>query len=207
MTEQRFDLDAGNLALDWANEVGGSSERLRLAKSYDDLVALELQAGELRPSEARALRRAAARRPTDAGKVADRAMALSRNVYRVFSAIAAGRKPPPADVAVLVGEAEDANRQQRLVPANGRLEWRWRNDDGALERVLWPVAHAAADLLTSDRLVILRECASDTCEWLFLDRSHSRTKRWCSMSGCGNRAKARRHYERVRAKRGTKPKA
>lgn len=210
VTKERFDLDSGNLALDWANEVGGPGERLhlheghRLAQTYDDLVALELQAGELGRSEARALRRAASGRPAEADRVGEKAMALSRSIYRVFSAIAAGRKPPAADMALLAAAAEDANRRRRLVLVNGRLEWMWPTDDAALERVLWPVSGAAAQLLTAQRIEILRECASDTCEWLFLDRSRNRTKRWCSMSGCGNRAKARRHYERVRAKRGAK---
>ena len=53
-----------------------------------------------------------------------------------------------------------------------------------------------------EELSRLRECASETCQWLFLDRSKSRTRRWCDMRDCGNRAKARRFYERTtRAKR------
>jgi len=34
------------------------------------------------------------------------------------------------------------------------------------------------------------------CTWLFLDRSRNRSRRWCSMATCGNRAKARRHDRR-----------
>lgn len=40
-------------------------------------------------------------------------------------------------------------------------------------------------------------CASEACGWVFLDPSHRR--RWCTMSVCGNRAKARRFAERHRA--------
>jgi len=64
--------------------------------------------------------------------------------------------------------------------------------------VLWPVAHDAAELLASDQLPRLRECAADDCCWLFLDESKNRSRVWCDMRVCGNRAKARRHYARTR---------
>jgi predicted RNA-binding Zn ribbon-like protein len=62
--------------------------------------------------------------------------------------------------------------------------------------MLAPVVRAAADLATSAELSRIRECGSDTCFWLFLDRSKNGTRRWCDMKVCGNRAKARRHYQR-----------
>ena len=62
-----------------------------------------------------------------------------------------------------------------------------------------PVARSAAELLTSPRATRVHECESDTCTWLFVDRSHARRRRWCDMSSCGNRAKARRHYARTKA--------
>jgi predicted RNA-binding Zn ribbon-like protein len=43
----------------------------------------------------------------------------------------------------------------------------------------------------------LRPCANDECRLFLLDRSRAGTGRWCSMKSCGNRMKARRHYERV----------
>ena len=46
----------------------------------------------------------------------------------------------------------------------------------------------------------VKRCAG--CSWLLLDGSRNRTRRWCEMRVCGNRAKARRHYERQRKKEG-----
>jgi predicted RNA-binding Zn ribbon-like protein len=46
------------------------------------------------------------------------------------------------------------------------------------------------------------ECEGEGCSWLFLDTSRNRSRRWCSMEDCGNRAKARRHYERRQKARG-----
>jgi predicted RNA-binding Zn ribbon-like protein len=43
-------------------------------------------------------------------------------------------------------------------------------------------------------------CASAACGWVFLDPAHRR--RWCTMSVCGNRAKARRFADRKRVSPG-----
>ncbi|NLR95592.1 hypothetical protein HGP17_01925 [Rhizobium sp. P38BS-XIX] len=34
------------------------------------------------------------------------------------------------------------------------------------------------------------------CGWLFIDRSKNKSRAWCDMAVCGNRAKASRHYRR-----------
>ncbi|MEU6546314.1 CGNR zinc finger domain-containing protein [Streptomyces sp. NPDC046859] len=44
----------------------------------------------------------------------------------------------------------------------------------------------------------LRPCANEECRRFLLDRSKTNKGRWCSMALCGNRMKARRHYERTR---------
>jgi predicted RNA-binding Zn ribbon-like protein len=72
-----------------------------------------------------------------------------------------------------------------LVPAASGL-------DGAIARLLGFVAAAMADG-TWQRL---KACRNPTCEWAFYDRSRNRSSRWCTMSECGNRAKARAFRER-----------
>ncbi|HEX3588750.1 MAG TPA: CGNR zinc finger domain-containing protein [Pseudonocardiaceae bacterium] len=44
----------------------------------------------------------------------------------------------------------------------------------------------------------LRPCANDECRRFLIDHSKPNTARWCSMAVCGNRMKARRHYQRGR---------
>lgn len=67
--------------------------------------------------------------------------------------------------------------------------------------VNWP-AHVvlAWGATESDAPGRLRPCANDECRLFLLDRSRGGTGRWCSMSGCGNRMKARRHYRRTAGK-------
>jgi len=45
----------------------------------------------------------------------------------------------------------------------------------------------------------IRRCQHPACVLWFLDTTRNGTRRWCSMTSCGNRAKARRHYERARS--------
>lgn len=44
----------------------------------------------------------------------------------------------------------------------------------------------------------LRPCANDECRLFLVDHTKAGTARWCSMAACGNRMKARRHYQRAR---------
>jgi predicted RNA-binding Zn ribbon-like protein len=61
------------------------------------------------------------------------------------------------------------------------------------------VALSAARLYSSPQASRVRECQSSGCGWLFLDLSKNRSRKWCSMSDCGNVEKARRHYQRKKA--------
>ncbi|MEV1044462.1 CGNR zinc finger domain-containing protein [Streptomyces sp. NPDC049916] len=61
-----------------------------------------------------------------------------------------------------------------------------------------PAWHAAENWLrlVADRPDRIHPCANDACVLHFYDVSKNGTRRWCSMAGCGNRAKAQRHYAR-----------
>lgn len=63
----------------------------------------------------------------------------------------------------------------------------------------WTVPWLAADEyvdLVATRPGRVKQCVHPDCVLWYLDTSRSGTRRWCSMSLCGNRAKATRHYRR-----------
>jgi predicted RNA-binding Zn ribbon-like protein len=93
----------------------------------------------------------------------------------------------------------DAAERRQIVATGRGFRWRWAGGGTSLESVLWPIARSAGELLASEERSQVRVCDADTCAWLFVDRSRNRSRRWCSMDSCGNRAKARRHYSRKRA--------
>lgn len=68
-----------------------------------------------------------------------------------------------------------------------RLEPMLPGVDGAVARIL-AIVYAAMVDGTWPRL---KACRSDTCRWVFYDRSKNHSSSWCSMSICGNREKAR----------------
>lgn len=191
---------AGNVALDFANSVQGwddSAPRGDHLGSYDDLLAWSVAAGLLAPREMRQLTAEAGRNPREAARVLSRAIALRQRIRRLFAAVAATERIDPADLEMLTGAYRGVLAHRQLVGTGDGVAWQW-DDTPALDRMLWAVLLAAVDLLTSDRLSRVRECGGERCGWLFLDETKNRSRRWCEMSVCGNRAKARRHYDRVR---------
>ena len=66
---------------------------------------------------------------------------------------------------------------------------------GALSRILAVAYTSMAD----ESWERLKACRLDDCQWAFFDHSKNRSRTWCSMKVCGNRAKARAYRERQRA--------
>ena len=198
---EQFAFNAGRLCLDFANTVRSrpSSDRLDLIGAYEDLLAWARQATILTPGEAAALTDAARHGSRAAGEALTQARILRESMYAVFSARAAGLPAPPADLRTLNRAIAKAMAHSGLTAAGARFEWGWPDSAPTLDRVSWWVARSAAELLTSSDLTFVRECASYDCGWLFMDTTKNRSRRWCDMRVCGNRAKSRRHYERRRA--------
>ena len=106
-----------------------------------------------------------------------------------------GEPADPDAIAVLDRAARDArvivafgaDGSARLAPAGGGV-------DGALAALLGIVASAQAAGTWSR----LKACPADACGWAFYDRSRNRSRTWCTMSVCGNRAKARSYRARQR---------
>ena len=104
-----------------------------------------------------------------------------------------GDAPDPAAIATLdraapLAVAFETDGSARLVPAASG------GADGVLAGLLGIVARAQADG-TWPRL---KACPADRCGWAFYDHSRNRSRTWCTMEICGNRAKARTYRARQR---------
>lgn len=187
------------LGLDFANTVSWrlTPQPKEKLTGVADLASWARRTGILSTQQALRLRRPSVRSPARAASLMKRAIRLRESIYRIFAAVASRRRPPVRDLALLNQAVRNASARLELAPGRGPLTWRWM-DQAALDYVLWPIARSAAELLTSPEVSRVRVCAGAGCGWLFLDRSRNHTRRWCDMSDCGNREKARRHYQRVR---------
>jgi predicted RNA-binding Zn ribbon-like protein len=198
---QIFELTGGLLCLDFANTVDDRTEahHQELLNSYYDLVSWSEQAHVLTEQEAQRLLEKAARRPSEASRVLQLAVSIREAIYRIFKAVAEDASPEEKDLVALSAAVADAQNHAQIVPQAAGFTWDWAGKANDLDRMLWPVVRSAADLLTSDELDDVRVCASDTCNWLFMDTSKNHSRRWCDMKSCGNRAKARRFYGRKKS--------
>jgi predicted RNA-binding Zn ribbon-like protein len=209
------DLMGGNPALDFVDTVGGlrgaePQPEDELLREYDDLVVLGLKTGALSERAARRLRRTAAERPDEAEAVLARAREKRELIDAVFRPLSEDTEPP-AEVlaelrdfgaeAIARGEfvpAASASPRGRPVPAPGGFAWSWDHRD-ELDAPLWPIAHAAVELLTDGPLDRIKTCGR--CRWLFLDTTKNHSRRWCSTEGCGTDEKKERYVARRRARR------
>lgn len=191
-----FDFLGGRLAIDFVNTVSGKRlltpiERLN---DFGDLLSWAEQIGVANAARTKTLRRVAREHPRQAEVAYARAKALREALFRIFSAIAAQKRPSAEDLELFNRELADALSHLRIAENAEGYTWSFCDED-ALVSILWPVARSAADVLMKDDPARLRMCESpDGCGWLFYDETRNGTRRWCSMKDCGNRAKARRHY-------------
>ena len=188
---ERLCLDFANTA-DWH----ASDQPVEYLTSYPELVAWSRHVGILAESRGGRLLELATQSPIEAKAVLARAVRLREAIYGIFAAVARGMEPPAKDLAALNAELSAALAHAQVVPSDEGFAWDWTAVD-ALDQMLWPVVQDAADLLTAGDLRRVGQCADDRCGWLFFDTSRNHSRRWCSMKDCGNRAKARRHYQRT----------
>ena len=198
---------ADALALDFLNSIATPVDTpVEWLVSGEDLLNW-LQAAELVPTEVlTSMRRTVV--PGELDAVAAQARAL-REWFRGFVHQHKGKRLRPEAVKELAPlnrvlerdqeYGEIVKRERGLDPeTQSGLAWRatrrWQNPDS----LLLPVAKSMAELVTNNDFSYVKACEGPTCTLLFLDRTHGRGRRWCSMATCGNRAKQAAHRKRER---------
>jgi predicted RNA-binding Zn ribbon-like protein len=132
----------------------------------------------------------------DQATIFSEAIRLRETIFRCFAATASRHAAANEDLAALNAALAEAPARQR-VRSGG---WDIGTPEPSAALLLAPALWSAADLLVGHQLGRVRQCTNPACGWLFLDNSKSGNRRWCSMSACGNRAKAHRHYQRQKGK-------
>lgn len=112
-----------------------------------------------------------------------RALRLREAVYRLVRAGCADHPKDENDCALLNQEAAGPRVRLQL-SADGTLR-----RSGTTDAVLSELASLAIELLTGPAAKSVRECAAQDCTRLYVDKSRRRSRRWCAMGDCGNRAK------------------
>jgi len=191
-------LVGGHVALDLVNTVSWrlDSRRRDNLHDYAALIGWCQHAGLLDPGTAHRLLAEALGRPRLTQQAVHDVRTLREHSHTLLASLADDGEPdrvvvtPPGLRALLL----DALAHSELT--GPPMRWQLTPDQHPdIPRLL---ALQVLDLLQSPHLPLLRRCDGPGCGWLFLDRTRSHTRRWCSSSDCGNRARARRHYTRHR---------
>ncbi len=187
---------AGALAVAFVNTAGARHDNRQLGVTdYAELLVWAQQAGVASASEAEGIARRAAGQPEEAEAIYGGAVSLRNALFRIFVSVMAGKESPPADLGAVNQALAAAMPALRLVPGENGITWGWADDGSALDRMLWPVLHSAAQLLTSlEGRPHVRQCAAEECTLFFVDRTPSGHRRWCEMKTCGHRTHALRYY-------------
>lgn len=196
---EKWKFVGGRLCLDFINTVGGRAGPATVLRDkltdYRDLLEWSRLAGIANPTESRNLARLFASHRQHAEATLARAVLLREALYRIFKSAIKGRRLSRNDLDTLSRELRIARARERLTHIRGAFCWTFE-DEPALDRILWPISLSAAELLISSDMSRLRQCGGEECGWMFLDTSRNRSRQWCDMKDCGNRAKVRRFRKR-----------
>ena len=170
--------------VDWIDGGDGLIDWLSQANLVPEAVLAEIRAGAM---------------PGELDKIADQARSL-REWFRGF-------------VREHKGIALSANDLKELEPLNKLLQRdeafteivtaeegglktlisrRWRSP----ESLLLPVGQSLAKFVCEDDFSDVKACEGQACTLMFVDRTRRKSRRWCSMALCGNRAKQAAHRTR-----------
>lgn len=179
--------------LDWH----AAAQPVETLHRYADLAAWAAEVGLLAAGERQALVALAATQPGAAAAVYEAALTLREAIYRLFTALSRGETPPAADLLCINAYHQQAATQLQLVHSSTGFGWQWTTLAADLAAPLWPIAWSTVELLMSPWLARVKQCEDlRGCGYLFIDTSKNRSRRWCSMESCGNRAKVQRHRAR-----------
>ncbi|WP_424813458.1 CGNR zinc finger domain-containing protein [Roseococcus sp. YIM B11640] len=186
---------AGALCLDFVNTVawrGDPARREDRIGRYSDLVHWARSADVVSAADAGKLMAQAEQAPRLAARALRCAAGLREELYGL-TIDAAGPLSSPGQLSNLLSRLSGI---AVLNVSGDRPLWQPAGEVPDLRLPLVPVAVSAASLLVQNAKERVRGCADPQCGWVFLDETRGRTRLWCSMDDCGNRAKARLHYRR-----------
>ena len=109
-----------------------------------------------------------------------------------------GKSVPATTIALINDLLNNQVGYAELRRTRGGFEKRIHASFNEPEHLLLPIAESACDLLCYSDISLIKKCENDACALFFYDTTKNHSRRWCSMSACGNRMKVAAHYRRLR---------
>ena len=193
-----FELSGGDVSLDFANTIDCRplKECRDLIPDFPKFLSWARQTKIISRKEEQKLLEKAEAHYAEAESARRDAIRLRELLFEIFSAVADKKRIPETSISKWNEWISKASEHYELQPSATGFRWALKSEHSDFRSILWPIVHASAELLTGSDASRIRKCASKSCDWLFLDRSKRGNRRWCDMTVCGNREKARRYYHK-----------
>jgi predicted RNA-binding Zn ribbon-like protein len=199
--ENRFLFVGNYLCLDFINtEMVVAGQPVDRLSRFDNLVAWLVQAQTLDAKQAEEILGNWKSRP-EAESTLKEAIKLRASLREMAERLVKGKTVPQSTMAAINEWLAHQTGHAELKRARGGFEKRFRAEFREPAQLLWPVAESAADLLCYADLTLVKKCENPACVLFFYDTTKNHSRRWCSMSACGNRMKVAAHYQRLRKAR------
>ena len=193
-----FIIIGDNLSLDFLNtQIVDEGKPKDLLANFEDFLAWQITTRLLEASEADELsKRWANRRETQ--ELFREIIDFRKMLRKTVDSLIRGKSIPSSALQRINEVLHLGYGYHELVKTKRGFEKRLRTDFQEPKELLLPIAESAADLLSYGNRANLRKCENSQCILYFYDTTKNHRRRWCSMSGCGNRAKAAAFYKRKR---------
>ena len=193
-------LVAGKLALDFANTESdrGGAEHLDHLQTAGDLVAWAVHAKIIDGKHVLLARRIIKDQNKLARHLVARGRFLRETIYRINANVVAGKAPAKKLLQNLIAIHAEMLSAAILAPHEKNYGWAWHRKAELTAAILGPITLSALDLLLDADFSRIKQCHGNHCGWLFYDNTKNKSRQWCDMSVCGNRAKASALRARIR---------
>ena len=193
-----FILIGNYLCLDFVNTLIVQNGRpVDLLSRFDDLAVWLGQSRVLDMERSKTMIRSWGK-DREAARVIERARAFRATLRHMVERVVQGKAVPQTVVDQINELLQHHVGHGQLRRVKGGFEKRFQSDFREPIHLLWPVAESACDLLAYGDLSLIKKCENVACVLFFYDTTKNHSRRWCSMSACGNRMKAAAHYRRLR---------
>ena len=192
-----FDFGGGHVVLDFNNTVAWASRGSRNDRvgSPSMLILWAAEAKLISHTESVRLRRRLRTKYQIATGELTKAHRLRQVLHEMLIAAGQRRQPTSDFLAEFTQHLRKAVKSTNPEWREGCLQW-LPNPAKSLISIVDHIAWRAGEFFASADFDRLRSCANPACGWFFIDRSKNKSRRWCMMRECGDRAKSKRYYEK-----------
>jgi predicted RNA-binding Zn ribbon-like protein len=136
----------------------------------------------------------------DGARVAERARAFRESLRQTMDGAVRGRGVSTEGLAAINSVLAENDGTLRVERQGAGFRTRFASRPMHPIALLGTIAEAAAELLSSRDLRLVRRCGNPDCVLFFYDSTRNHRRQWCTMAGCGKlmkvRAFRRRHRKR-----------